>query len=143
MNNSLVDLAYEFLIKLKRAGFKEIYNYVKIAKETPIEVEAKEMVNLYTDMVLDNRFLLIQDNEWGLRQDYKFDEIKKQIEFLFAINDDIDSKELEITEIIDEVDDAFEESIDNEDELEVDNEEEEEEDEVDWDEIEKEMEENN
>ncbi|WP_342264433.1 DNA-directed RNA polymerase subunit delta [Spiroplasma endosymbiont of Clivina fossor] len=131
MNKSLVDLTYEFLIKRKHAGFKEIYDYVKIAKETPIEAEAKEMVNLYTDMVLDNRFLLIQDNEWGLRQDYKFDEIKKQLEFLFAINDDIDPKKLEVTEIIDEVDDTFEESID------------EEEDEVDWDEIEKEMEENN
>ncbi|WP_342189691.1 DNA-directed RNA polymerase subunit delta [Spiroplasma endosymbiont of Dilophus febrilis] len=131
MNKSLVDLAYEFLIKRKHAGFKEIYDYVKIAKETPIEAEAKEMVNLYTDMVLDNRFLLIQDNEWGLRQDYKYDEIKKQLEFLFAINDDIDPKKLEVTEIIDEVDDTFEESIDDE------------EDEVDWDEIEKEMEENN
>lgn len=131
MNKSLVDLAYEFLIKRKHAGFKEIYDYVKISKETPIEAEAKEMVNLYTDMVLDNRFLLIQDNEWGLRQDYKYDEIKKQLEFLFAINDDIDPKKLEVTEIIDEVDDTFEESIDDE------------EDEVDWDEIEKEMEENN
>ncbi|WP_342223941.1 DNA-directed RNA polymerase subunit delta [Spiroplasma endosymbiont of Asaphidion curtum] len=141
MNKSLVDLAYEFLIKRKHAGFKEIYDYVKIAKETPIEAEAKEMVNLYTDMVLDNRFLLIQDNEWGLRQDYKFDEIKKQLEFLFAINDDIDPKELEVTEIIDEVDDVFEESIDSEDELEIDSDEEE--DKVDWDEIEKEMEENN
>lgn len=131
MYKSLVDLAYEFLIKRKHAGFKEIYDYVKIAKETPIEAEAKEMVNLYTDMVLDNRFLLVQDNEWGLRQDYKFDEIKKQLEFLFAINDDIDPKKLEVTEIIDEVDDTFEESIDDD------------EDEVDWDEIEKEMEENN
>ncbi|WP_338981812.1 DNA-directed RNA polymerase subunit delta [Spiroplasma endosymbiont of Eupeodes luniger] len=143
MYKSLVDLAYEFLIKRKHAGFKEIYDYVKIAKETPIEAEAKEMVNLYTDMVLDNRFLLVQDNEWGLRQDYKFDEIKKQLEFLFAINDDIDPKKLEVTEIIDEVDDPFEESIDDdEDELEIDSDEEEE-DEVDWDEIEKEMEENN
>lgn len=141
MYKSLVDLAYEFLIKRKHAGFKEIYDYVKIAKETPIEAEAKEMVNLYTDMVLDNRFLLVQDNEWGLRQDYKFDEIKKQLEFLFAINDDIDPKKLEVTEIIDEVDDTFEESIDDdEDELEIDSDEEEE---VDWDEIEKEMEENN
>lgn len=139
MYKSLVDLAYEFLIKRKHAGFKEIYDYVKIAKETPIEAEAKEMVNLYTDMVLDNRFLLVQDNEWGLRQDYKFDEIKKQLEFLFAINDDIDPKKLEVTEIIDEVDDTFEESIDDEDELEIDSDEEE----VDWDEIEKEMEENN
>ncbi|WP_215826594.1 DNA-directed RNA polymerase subunit delta [Spiroplasma endosymbiont of 'Nebria riversi'] len=139
MNKSLVDLAYEFLIKRKHAGFKEIYDYVKIAKETTIESETKEMVNLYTDMVLDNRFLLIQDNEWGLRQDYKFDEIKKQLEFLFAINDDIDPKKLEVTEIIDEVDNTFEESIDDEeDELEIDSD-----DEVDWDEIEKEMEENN
>ncbi|WP_338967609.1 DNA-directed RNA polymerase subunit delta [Spiroplasma endosymbiont of Lonchoptera lutea] len=142
MNKSLVNLAYEFLIKRKHAGFKEIYDYVKIAKETPIEAEAKEMVNLYTDMVLDNRFLLIQDKEWGLRQDYKYDEIKKQLEFLFAINDDIDPKKLEVTEIIDEVDDTFEESIDDEeDELEIDSDDEE--DEVDWDEIEKEIEENN
>jgi DNA-directed RNA polymerase subunit delta len=125
MNKSLVDLAYEFLIKRKHAGFKEIYDYVKIAKETPIEAEAKEMVNLYTDMVLDNRFLLIQDNEWGLRQDYKYDEIKKQLEFLFAINDDIDPKKLEVTEIIDEVDDTFEESIDDEDDLEIDSDEDE------------------
>jgi DNA-directed RNA polymerase delta subunit len=63
MNKSLIDLAYEYLLKRKHATFKEIYEYVKNVKEIPLEEESKEMVSLYTDIVLDNRFLLIKDNE--------------------------------------------------------------------------------
>lgn len=138
---SLVDLAYDFLSAEKKASFKEIFAHIKNSKGETSQLEVKEMVNLYTDMVLDNRFLLLQDDQWGLRENYKFDEIKKQLEFLFAINEEQDEpiNEAEFDETLENIE--FLDEVITDDELKDFDEEEDEE--VDWNEIEKEIEENN
>lgn len=101
MKKSLVDIAYNYLLGKKVASFKEIYTYVLKQNEIDKTKIQKYVADLHTDMIYDNRFFLIKENQWGLRSDFKFDDIKKQFGDVYEslVNDE--SQTVEGTETID------------------------------------------
>ncbi|AXK50909.1 DNA-directed RNA polymerase subunit delta [Spiroplasma alleghenense] len=80
---SNIEMAYEYLKNNKEsANFEEIWN--SIANEIHEDnVKKNEIIaELYTDLVLDNRFALTSSGEWGLRDYLKFDDVKKQYDYV-------------------------------------------------------------
>ena len=76
---SLIDLAYAILEDKKQAMpfndlLKEIQNLNGFSDE---EIQQK-LVQFYTDMNTDGRFLLNHENGWGLREWYKVETIEEE-----------------------------------------------------------------
>ncbi|WP_338955287.1 DNA-directed RNA polymerase subunit delta [Spiroplasma endosymbiont of Polydrusus cervinus] len=86
MNDSveLLELVYSYLKKKKRSDtFENIWNDIASKSDVTVHGASKEDViaELYTDLVLDNRFVLTSEGMWGLREFLKYDEIKKQYDY--------------------------------------------------------------
>ncbi|WP_339030028.1 MULTISPECIES: DNA-directed RNA polymerase subunit delta [unclassified Spiroplasma] len=80
---SPINLAYDYLSQCKDdASFEDIWN--TISKEIHGDNDSKNEIiaELYSDLVLDNRFALTSDGKWGLREYLKFDDVKKQYEYV-------------------------------------------------------------
>ena len=76
---SLIDLAYAILEEKKSAILfadlvKEIQNLNGLSNE---EIQAR-LLQFYTDMNIDGRFLLNHENGWGLREWYKVETIEEE-----------------------------------------------------------------
>ncbi|WP_374695979.1 DNA-directed RNA polymerase subunit delta [Spiroplasma endosymbiont of Polydrusus formosus] len=113
MNNSieLLKLVSLYLKKKKRSDtFENIWNDIASKSYVTVHGSSKEDViaELYTDLVLDNRFVLTSKGMWGLREFLKYDEIKKQYDY---------TDKFETTEEFEDID------LNKEDEEESDNEE--------------------
>ncbi|WP_238336028.1 DNA-directed RNA polymerase subunit delta [Spiroplasma citri] len=65
------------------------------------------IAELYTDLVLDNRFVLTSEGMWGLREFLKYDEIKKQYDY---------TDQFETTEEFEDIDLDDEDEDENEEE---------------------------
>ncbi|ATZ16111.1 DNA-directed RNA polymerase subunit delta [Entomoplasma freundtii] len=86
---SNIDIAYEYLKEKKdRADFKELWEIViqKIGRSLPNENAL--MAGLYSSLVCDNRFSLTPDGAWALRNNSKFEDIKKQYKNVIILKDD-------------------------------------------------------
>ncbi|QGS52434.1 DNA-directed RNA polymerase subunit delta [Spiroplasma tabanidicola] len=78
-----IELAYNYLQSNKGdASFEDIWN--NISKDIPASKKSKNEIiaELYSDLVLDNRFALTSEGKWGLRDYLKFDDIKKQYDYV-------------------------------------------------------------
>lgn len=100
---SNIDIAYEYLKKKKdRASFLELW--AEIEKNTSQEDVDKRMLmaSLYTALVCDNRFSLTPENDWGLSDQIKDNDLKKKL----GNNTTLDDRD-EINESIDLSDDGL------------------------------------
>ncbi|WP_339020846.1 DNA-directed RNA polymerase subunit delta [Spiroplasma endosymbiont of Atherix ibis] len=80
---SPINLTYDYLNECKdSASFEDIWN--TISKDISGDNDSKNEIiaELYSDLVLDNRFALTSDGKWGLREYLKFDDVKKQYEYV-------------------------------------------------------------
>lgn len=96
---TLVEVAYKFLCKNKKADFKEIWKHVKKQCNVTKEDEEKAGGDLYTGMILDTNFFLKNDEIWYPRSDVSLEEIKEQmirIE-LSTIKDDSTEMTIDLT----------------------------------------------
>ena len=127
---SLIDLAYAILEDRKAAInlndlLKEIQSYNGMTDE---ELKSR-LVQFYTDLNVEGRFLLNQDNGWGLREWYKVETIEEEtaptVKNRKKKKAVVDEDEEDLIDL-DEEDVVFEEDFDEF----VDEDEEEEEDEV-------------
>lgn len=76
MPKSLLDLAYDYLSNSTSAvSFAEIWNYVKTTAELSEEEAANKVSRLYTNLMLDGRFVTLGDNTWDLRVRHTFDKV--------------------------------------------------------------------
>ncbi|QHX36216.1 DNA directed RNA polymerase subunit delta [Spiroplasma sp. TIUS-1] len=116
MNHSIIEQVFNLLDKSKEetVSFEKIWT--EISKDMKLSKSDKNdlLADLYSDLVLDNRFALTADGNWALRKNLKLDEIKKQYDYL---------DNFETTEFFDEAEMA-EETMDfevdaNETELDV------------------------
>ncbi len=83
-NVELLELVYSYLKKKKSSDtFENIWNDIASKSDVTVQGASKEDViaELYTDLVLDNRFVLTSEGMWGLRELLKYDEIKKQYDY--------------------------------------------------------------
>lgn len=114
-NVELLELVYSYLKKKKNSDtFENIWNDIASKSDVTVQGASKEDViaELYTDLVLDNRFVLTSEGMWGLREFLKYDEIKKQYDY---------TDQFETTEEFEDID--LDEDDDEEDEEENDEEE--------------------
>ena len=76
---SLIDLAYAILEDRKSAiNFNDLLEEIK-SYNGMTDAELKErLVQFYTDLNVEGRFLLNQENGWGLREWYKVETIEEE-----------------------------------------------------------------
>ena len=127
MNDSveLLELVYSCLKKKGGSDtFENIWNEIASQSDVTVHGTSKEDViaELYTDLVLDNRFVLTSEGMWGLREFLKYDDIKKQYDYTDQFEtteefEDIDLDEEEEDEdeetLIDTLD--FDDTLDEDD----------------------------
>lgn len=76
---SLVDLAYAILNEKKTAmPFFDLLEEIKQLKGLSEEEVKEILVQFFTDLNVDGRFLLNHDNMWGLREWYKIETIEEE-----------------------------------------------------------------
>ncbi|RPF54081.1 DNA-directed RNA polymerase subunit delta [Aquisalibacillus elongatus] len=72
---SMVEIAYEILSEEKKAmNFNEIFDLIAEAKEYTQEEKEEYIVQFYTDLNIDGRFMSVGTNIWGLKKWYPFDQ---------------------------------------------------------------------
>ncbi len=76
---SLVDLAFAILEEKKTATpFFDLLDEIKELKGLSEEEVKQVLVQFFTDLNVDGRFLLNHDNTWGLREWYKIETIEEE-----------------------------------------------------------------
>ncbi|GEL77278.1 DNA-directed RNA polymerase subunit delta [Tenuibacillus multivorans] len=72
---SMVQIAYDILSEEKKAmNFNEVFDLIAEAKEYTQEEKEKYIVQFYTDLNIDGRFMSVGSNIWGLKDWYPFDQ---------------------------------------------------------------------
>lgn len=109
----LLEIAYKYLIKHKKASFTEIWKHIKKELNIPVEYEEKVIGNLYTGMILDTQFFLKSDKLWYPRSEVSLDEIKSQVTSIVNEHED---DEFDLSEeIVDETENLSEKDDDADD----------------------------
>ena len=131
---SMIDIAYAILTdRHQPLTLHQLLDEIReLTGMTERQVKDK-LLQFYTDMNIDGRFLAINNNEWGLREWYPVDQIEEETAPVVKVRkkkkkkayDDEDEEEEEEDEI--DEDELFEEEFDELDDDDVDDEEEEEE----------------
>ena len=125
---SMVEVGYELLLK-KQSPQK----FSKLWSETSeiLGLDASEVENyisdFYTNLTLDERFVLLEDNTWDLRERQSFDKVHIDMNDIYS---EIDEEEKELKEDEEVEDEEYSEySEEEEKEIKDDDEDEEEEEE--------------
>ena len=125
---SMVEVGYELLLK-KQSPQK----FSKLWSETSeiLGLDASEVENyisdFYTNLTLDERFVLLEDNTWDLRERQSFDKVHIDMNDIYT---EIDEEEKELKEDEEVEDEEFEEYVEETEKEKVEDEEEEEEEET-------------
>lgn len=87
---SMVEVAYEILAEEKKAmNFNEIFELIAEAKEFTQEEKEEYIVQFYTDLNIDGRFMSVGSNIWGLKKWYPYDQ---QEDDTISFNEEIPKK---------------------------------------------------
>ncbi|TFB19228.1 DNA-directed RNA polymerase subunit delta [Filobacillus milosensis] len=72
---SMVEIAYDILAEEKKAmNFNEVFDLIAEAKEYTQAQKEEFIVQFYTDLNIDGRFMSVGSNMWGLKKWYPFDQ---------------------------------------------------------------------
>ena len=124
---SMVEVGYELLLK-KQSPQK----FSKLWSETSeiLGLDASEIENyisdFYTNLTLDERFVLLEDNTWDLRERQSFDKVHIDMNDIYS---EIDEEEKELKEDEEVEDEEYNEYSEGEEEKELKEDDEEEEEE--------------
>ena len=128
LKRSMVEVGYELLEKKQGPQkFSKFWNEVSQVLGLD-ESEANEYISdFYTNLTLDERFVLLEDNTWDLRDRQSFEKVHIDMNDVYS---EIDEEEKELKEDEEEEDEEYVEySEESEKELKEDEEEEKEEEE--------------
>ncbi|MFL8937700.1 DNA-directed RNA polymerase subunit delta [Rossellomorea oryzaecorticis] len=76
---SFIELAHEIMTDKKQAvTFQEVLNEIKSLLEISESEVKSRMVQFYTDLNIDGRFIALGENRWGLREWYPVDQIEEE-----------------------------------------------------------------
>ena len=101
---SLINLAHRILVEKGQAiPFNEITDQI-IALGARTEAQLKDaIVQFYTDMNIDGRFLVLGESRWGLREWYAIDQVEEETAPTVKVHDHEDEEiDLEIDKDDDE-----------------------------------------
>ncbi|ASP28741.1 DNA directed RNA polymerase subunit delta [Spiroplasma corruscae] len=104
---SPIELAYKYLTSVKdNMSFEDIWNAISREIEANNERKNEIIAELYSDLVLDNRFALTSDGKWALRDYLKFEDVKKQYEYVdkFETTEEFDDLDVMNSSIYDDDD---------------------------------------
>ncbi|WP_425380232.1 DNA-directed RNA polymerase subunit delta [Spiroplasma endosymbiont of Stenodema calcarata] len=122
-NVELLELVYSYLRKKDGSDtFENIWNDIASQSDVSVHGTSKEDViaELYTDLVLDNRFVLTSEGMWGLRQFLKYDDIKKQYDYTDQFETTEEFEDIDLDEEEDEEEESLIETLDFDDTLDED-----------------------
>lgn len=95
------DIAYKLLEREKTPiEFYKLWELV--SKELAIPKNSEEINSFYMTLLLDKRFVMRGNNNWGLRKNFKFDDIKMEIDSIYDHVDTTAIFEDDINETIDQ-----------------------------------------
>ncbi|MFC5604905.1 DNA-directed RNA polymerase subunit delta [Sporosarcina koreensis] len=135
LEESMIDIAYAILTERREAlTLEQLMNEIRELTGMSESQMKDRLLQFYTDMNIDGRFLAINNNEWGLREWYPVDQIEEETAPVVKVRKkkkkkayDDDEEEDEEEEDVDE-DELFDEEFDElDDEDDLDDEEDEEE----------------
>lgn len=90
----MIDIAYDVLNNSKAAVvFIELFNNVSEIKGLNQAQKEDKIAQFYTDLSLDGRFVIMEDNKWDLKSRHRLEEVKK-----VSAEELIDDEEDEIEE---------------------------------------------
>jgi DNA-directed RNA polymerase subunit delta len=76
---SFIEIAHEVMAEKKQAvTFKEVLKEIKSLLEISESEVKSRMVQFYTDLNIDGRFIALGENRWGLREWYPVDQIEEE-----------------------------------------------------------------
>ena len=98
MPKSLLDHAYDYLCsKPQSVSFAEMWDYIKDAAGLSEEQAADKVSHLYTNLMLDGRFVTLGENQWDLRVRHTFDKVHIDMKDVYSdvetSDDDLEDEE--------------------------------------------------
>ncbi|MCA1065489.1 DNA-directed RNA polymerase subunit delta [Rossellomorea sp. AcN35-11] len=76
---SFIELAHEILVEKKQPmAFEEVVSEIKGLLEISDKEVRNRLLQFYTDLNIDGRFIAMGDNRWGLREWYPVDQIEEE-----------------------------------------------------------------
>ena len=101
-NRSHVDVAYDIVKESKNPiPFVELWKKIADIQELSAGDEEKIIGNIYTQLLLDGRFINLGDNTWDLRDRYTFEKATLDTNECYSDDDD-DEEEIDPEESEDE-----------------------------------------
>lgn len=95
LQRSMVEAAYELLSKKQGAQkFNKFWNEVSDLLSMSEEEKEQNISRFYTKLTLDERFVLLEDNMWDLRERQSFDKVHIDMNEIYSEIED-EEKELE------------------------------------------------
>ena len=75
MSIRTIDVAYDYLKTQNHSvSFKQLWEVVRNEMGFDDNQARRKISQFYTDLTLDNRFTALDNNEWDLKKNHKFDE---------------------------------------------------------------------
>ena len=101
---SMVEVGYELLVN-KQGSFKFNKLWKEVCDVFGLTEEDSEQYisDFYTNLTLDERFVLLEDNYWDLRERHSFDKVHIDMNDIYS---EIDEEEAELKEE-EEVDEVY------------------------------------
>ena len=91
---SMLDIAYEIISNAKAGvGFNELFDNVTAIKGKTEEEKASLIGRFYSDLLLDGRFLVLDDNVWDLRERYTFEKSHTEMDVYQSFTESDESAE--------------------------------------------------
>ncbi len=98
MGQPMVDIAYDLMQrKKKEIDFPKLWTEVSQIKGLSQDQADELIADFYSDMSLDDRFVILKDNKWGLRSRYKFEDVVIDTDAIM-VDDDDEEEEIEVSE---------------------------------------------
>ena len=114
LKRSMVEVGYELLLKKQGAQkFNKLWKEVSEVLGLDGNEKDENISNFYTNLTLDERFVLLEDNTWDLRERQSFDKVHIDMNDVYS---EIEEEEKELKEEEEEEEVYSESSVDDDQE---------------------------